>query len=82
MMDVTRVDEKYFYMTVVEQRFILLRDEPGPYRKLKSKRHITKVMMWCARSTMRRENKTLCIHSLFESKENVLLFDNPQFLGS
>ncbi|KAE8896586.1 hypothetical protein PF003_g19167 [Phytophthora fragariae] len=45
MMDVIHVDEKYFFLTVVKRRFIMLHDEPDPIRKLKSKRHITKEML-------------------------------------
>ncbi|KAH7488765.1 uncharacterized protein KRP23_2710 [Phytophthora ramorum] len=48
MMDMIHVDEKYFFLLVVKRRSIMLHDEPEPARKLKSKWHITKVMMLVA----------------------------------
>ncbi|KAE9265608.1 hypothetical protein PR003_g32404, partial [Phytophthora rubi] len=61
MMDVIHVDEKYFFLTVVKRRFIMLHDEPDPIRKLKSKRHITKVMMLAAVARPRYNEAGECI---------------------
>ncbi|OWZ20461.1 hypothetical protein PHMEG_0005132 [Phytophthora megakarya] len=61
MMDVIHVDEKYFYLTVMKRRFILLLDEPEPVRKLKSRRHITKVMMLAAVARPRYNAAGECI---------------------
>jgi hypothetical protein len=48
MYDVVHVDEKLFYVTEVKKRFYLLPDEDIPYRPLKHKSHITKVMFLAA----------------------------------
>ncbi|OWZ04662.1 hypothetical protein PHMEG_00023400 [Phytophthora megakarya] len=61
MMDVIHVDEKYSYLTVVKRRFILLLDETEPVRKLKSGRHITKVMMLAAVARPRYNAAGECI---------------------
>jgi transposase-like protein len=61
MMDVIHVDEKYFFLTVVKRRFIMLHDEPDPVRKLKSKRHITKVMILSAVARPRYNEAGECI---------------------
>uniref|UniRef100_H3GLK1 Transposase Tc1-like domain-containing protein n=1 Tax=Phytophthora ramorum TaxID=164328 RepID=H3GLK1_PHYRM len=53
MMDMVHVDHKYFFLTVVKRRFIILHDEPEPTRKLKKKRHIMKVMMLAAVARLR-----------------------------
>ncbi|KAG4063958.1 hypothetical protein PC123_g1219 [Phytophthora cactorum] len=61
MTDIIHVNEKYFYLTVVKRCFILLHDEPEPVRKLKSKRHITKVMMLSAVARPRYNANVECI---------------------
>ncbi|RLN93708.1 hypothetical protein BBJ28_00015477 [Nothophytophthora sp. Chile5] len=64
MMDVVHVDEKYFFITVVKRRFILIPDEPEPARKLKSKYHIIKVMVLAAVALprqMQRESSSLTV---------------------
>jgi hypothetical protein len=48
MYDVVHVDEKLFYVTEARKRFYLLPDEDIPYRPLKHKSHITKVMFLAA----------------------------------
>ncbi|XP_042060955.1 uncharacterized protein LOC121805225 [Salvia splendens] len=48
MHNVVHIDEKWFYMTKVSDRYYLLPDEDEPYRSCKSKRYITKVMFMCA----------------------------------
>ncbi|XP_042067417.1 uncharacterized protein LOC121810739 [Salvia splendens] len=48
MHNVVHIDEKWFYMTKVSDRYYLLPDEDEPYRTCKSKRYITKVMFMCA----------------------------------
>ncbi|KAE8975011.1 hypothetical protein PR003_g26995 [Phytophthora rubi] len=45
MEDVVHVDEKLFYLSKVKRRCVLLPDEPKPVIRLKSKRHIPKVMV-------------------------------------
>ncbi|XP_041994191.1 uncharacterized protein LOC121744669 [Salvia splendens] len=47
MHNVVHIDEKWFYMTKVSDRYYLLPDEDEPYRSCKSKRYITKVMFMC-----------------------------------
>ncbi|KAK9740430.1 hypothetical protein RND81_03G034600 [Saponaria officinalis] len=44
MYDVVHIDEKWFYMTRLSQKYYLLPDEQEPHRTCKSKRFITKVM--------------------------------------
>ncbi|KAG6965694.1 hypothetical protein JG688_00007083 [Phytophthora aleatoria] len=65
MTDIIPVDKKYFYLTVVKRRFILLHNEPEPVRKLKSKRHITKVMML---SAVARQRYNANGESIFDGK--------------
>jgi hypothetical protein len=48
MYDVVHADEKLFYVTEVKKRFYLLHDKDIPYRALKQKSHITKVMFLAA----------------------------------
>ncbi|KAG3079676.1 hypothetical protein PI124_g12758 [Phytophthora idaei] len=48
MEDVVHIDEKLFYMSKIKRRFVLLPDEPAPVHRLKSKRHIPKVMVLAA----------------------------------
>ncbi|KAL4115494.1 hypothetical protein PRIC2_013655 [Phytophthora ramorum] len=61
MMDMVHVDHKYFFLTVVKRRFIILHDEPEPARKLKKKRHILKVMMLAAVARLRYNAAGECI---------------------
>ncbi|XP_042051254.1 uncharacterized protein LOC121796477 [Salvia splendens] len=48
MHNVVHIDEKWFFMTKATDRYYLLPDEEEPYRAIKSKRFITKVMFMCA----------------------------------
>ncbi|KAK9714173.1 hypothetical protein RND81_06G076600 [Saponaria officinalis] len=48
MYESIHIDEKWFYMTKASERYYLLPDEEEPYRCLKSKRFITKVMFIAA----------------------------------
>ncbi|GMF22012.1 unnamed protein product [Phytophthora fragariaefolia] len=61
MIDVIHVDEKYFFLTVVKRRFIMLHNEAVPIRKLKSKRHITTVMMLMALARPQYNETDECI---------------------
>ncbi|KAF0693028.1 Aste57867_15977 [Aphanomyces stellatus] len=44
MMDRVHVDEKWFYITMVNRKYYLWNDEELPQRKVQSKRHVLKVM--------------------------------------
>ena len=46
--DVVHVDEKWFYITEVNQRCLLMPDEEPPHRTTKSKKFIAKLMFLCA----------------------------------
>jgi hypothetical protein len=46
--DHIHVDEKWFYLTHDGRQFILADDETKPYRHVKHKSHLTKVMFLCA----------------------------------
>ncbi|XP_042067311.1 uncharacterized protein LOC121810616 [Salvia splendens] len=48
MHNIVHIDEKWFYMTKISDRYYLLPDEDVPYRSCKSKRFITKVMFMAA----------------------------------
>ena len=50
MYDVVHVDEKWFYITDLEENMTvyLAHDEPEPERHCKSKRYIGKIMFLCA----------------------------------
>ncbi|XP_042027182.1 uncharacterized protein LOC121774357 [Salvia splendens] len=48
MHNVVHIDENWFYMTKVSDRYYLLPNEDEPYRSCKSKRYITKLMFMCA----------------------------------
>lgn len=48
MMNYIHIDEKWFYMTKINENFYLLPDESPPDRTTKSKRFITKVMFLAA----------------------------------
>ncbi|OWZ16993.1 Tranposase [Phytophthora megakarya] len=45
MEDVIHVDENLFYRSKVKGKYVLLPDEPNPVHRMKSKRHIPKIMM-------------------------------------
>ncbi|XP_042063220.1 uncharacterized protein LOC121807090 [Salvia splendens] len=47
MHNVVHIDERWFFMTKATDRYYLLPDEEEPYRAIKSKRFITKVMFMC-----------------------------------
>ncbi|ETV68210.1 hypothetical protein H257_15789 [Aphanomyces astaci] len=48
MLDYVHLDEKWFYLTLVNRKFYLVPGEKPPERKCKSKRFITKVMFLTA----------------------------------
>ncbi|ETV66232.1 hypothetical protein H257_17274 [Aphanomyces astaci] len=48
MLDYVHLDEKWFYLTLVNRKFYLVPGEKPPKRKCKSKRFITKVMFLTA----------------------------------
>ena len=48
MLDRVHVDEKWFYCDLVTRRVLLADDETEPYRTVKHKSHIDKVMFLCA----------------------------------
>ncbi|ETM45745.1 hypothetical protein L914_09280, partial [Phytophthora nicotianae] len=48
MFDTIHMDENLFYLTEVRRRYYLLPGEPIPYRQVRSKRYITKVIMLAA----------------------------------
>ncbi|XP_057803284.1 uncharacterized protein LOC131018588 [Salvia miltiorrhiza] len=48
MHNVVHIDEKWFYMSNVAERYYLLPHEEDPYRTCKSKRFIQKIMFLCA----------------------------------
>lgn len=48
MENTVHIDEKWFYMTKVNRRYYLTRDEEHPHNEVKSKRFITKVMFMAA----------------------------------
>ncbi|GMF51686.1 unnamed protein product [Phytophthora fragariaefolia] len=58
MEDVVHVDEKLFYLSKVKRRYILLPDEPKSSHRLKSKRHIPKVMILAAVARPRHDPVT------------------------
>ncbi|KAE8984945.1 hypothetical protein PF010_g14980 [Phytophthora fragariae] len=58
MEDVIHVDEKLFYMTTVKRRNVLLPDEAVPTRRVRSKRHIPKVMVLAAVARPRTDPRT------------------------
>ncbi|KAE8956833.1 hypothetical protein PR001_g31592, partial [Phytophthora rubi] len=58
MEDVVHVDEKLFYLSKVKRRCVLLPDEPKPVIRLKSKRHIPKVMVLVAVARPRHDPVT------------------------
>ncbi|KAE8900267.1 hypothetical protein PF011_g30842 [Phytophthora fragariae] len=58
MEDVIHVDEKLFYMTTVKRRYVLLPDEAVPARRVRSKRHIPKVMVLAAVARPRTDPRT------------------------
>ncbi|KAE9063515.1 hypothetical protein PF010_g28967 [Phytophthora fragariae] len=61
MVDVIHVDEKYFSLTLLKRRFIMLHVEPDRIRKLKSKRHINKMMMLATVARPRYNEAGECI---------------------
>ncbi|KAF0748156.1 hypothetical protein AaE_007446 [Aphanomyces astaci] len=48
MHDRVHIDEKWFFLTLVNRRYYMWHDEDVPVRKCKSKRHIVKVMFLTA----------------------------------
>ncbi|KAE9160650.1 hypothetical protein PF005_g31558 [Phytophthora fragariae] len=58
MEDVIHVDEKLFYMTTVKRRYVLLPDEAVPTRRVRSKRHIPKVMVLAAVASPHTDPRT------------------------
>ncbi|XP_026416523.1 uncharacterized protein LOC113311955 [Papaver somniferum] len=48
MFDYVHIDEKWFNMTKISQRYYLLPDEPKPHRECQSKRFIPKIMFTAA----------------------------------
>ncbi|ETV77602.1 hypothetical protein H257_08513 [Aphanomyces astaci] len=48
MLDRVHIDEKWFYVTLINRRYYLWHDEPVAVRKGSSKRHIVKVMFLTA----------------------------------
>jgi hypothetical protein len=58
LMDVVHLDEKWFYVSKDNERFILADDEPEPNRTVAHKSHIKKVMFLCAVARPRWNNTT------------------------
>jgi hypothetical protein len=58
--DEVHIDEKWFYITQINKRFYLARDEPEPQRKCKHKSHITKVMFLSALARPRFDAEGNC----------------------
>ena len=56
-MDYVHLDEKWFFLYRVKNKYILAPDEQPPYRKSKSKRHIPKVMFLVATARPRFDSK-------------------------
>ncbi|ETV67887.1 hypothetical protein H257_16012 [Aphanomyces astaci] len=56
MLDRVHIDEKWFYLTLVNPRYYLWHDEAVPVRKRSSKRHIIKVMFLTAEARPRFED--------------------------
>jgi hypothetical protein len=52
-MDRVHVDEKWFFLCYNGRKYILVSDEEDPYRHVKHKSHITKVMFLCAQARPR-----------------------------
>ncbi|XP_057793204.1 uncharacterized protein LOC131009814 [Salvia miltiorrhiza] len=48
MYNTIHIDEKWFYLTKIKDRYYLMPDEEEPYRTCKSKRYIDKIMFMCA----------------------------------
>ena len=48
MMDVLHIDEKWFYLTEVKKNYYLGNDDHDPYRSVRNKRFISKVMFLIA----------------------------------
>ena len=48
MFDRVHIDEKWFYLTRLNERYYLTEDEPEPHRHVTHKGHIPKVMFMCA----------------------------------
>jgi hypothetical protein len=66
MYDVVHLDEKWFYITRDNERFLLLEDdEDDPYRSAAHKSHVRKVMFLCAMARPRFNNTT---NSWFDGK--------------
>ncbi|ETW07417.1 hypothetical protein H310_01940 [Aphanomyces invadans] len=58
MLDRVHIDEKWFYLTIVNPRYYLWHDKAGPARKCASKRHIIKVMFLTAVASKNRARGT------------------------
>jgi len=58
MMDQVHIDEKWFYITVENERYIIVEGESIPQRQCKSKRYITKVMFLAAFARPRIDPET------------------------
>ena len=48
MMDVVHIDKKWFYLTEVKKKYYLGNNEPDPYRSVRNKSLISKVMLLTA----------------------------------
>ena len=58
MFDRVHIDEKWFFLCQENARYILVSDEENPYRHVKHKSHITKVMFVCAQARPRLDPST------------------------
>lgn len=58
LMEEVHVDEKWFFVDQIDEKFYLLPDEDTPYRSCKHKRHIEKVMFGAAVARPRQNSET------------------------
>jgi hypothetical protein len=58
LMDIVHLDEKWFYVSRDNEKFILTDDEPEPNRTVAHKSHIKKVMFLCALARPRFNHTT------------------------
>ena len=76
MFSIVHIDEKWFYMTRISQKYYLLPDEQEPHRRCKSKRFITKIMFMSAVARPRYDADGNCT---FDGKIGIFpfTFDEP-----
>jgi hypothetical protein len=58
MMEEVHVDEKWFFVDQIDEKFYLLPDKDTPYQSCKHKRHIQKVMFGAAVARPRQNPET------------------------